>query len=189
MVEACRPLAGEVVLVLVPRHMERRDAVVGELSGLGGLEVVQRSRMEEGGARSRFTGAGLPVLLLDTTGELASMYAVADVVFVGKSLPPNRGGQNMVVPAAAGVALVVGPHTENFPGVMDILREAGAVIEVCDAAELALRVAELVGAVDMRAEQGGRAREVVRAQRGVTARTLDLLQPLIEADDCCGAGG
>jgi 3-deoxy-D-manno-octulosonic-acid transferase len=176
--EACLPFADEVLLVLVPRHMERRDEVLADLAPLGGLDVVQRSRMVSGGERSRASGTGLPVLLLDSTGELASMYAVADVVFVGKSLPPNHGGQNMIEPASFGVPLVTGPNTENFPGVMAQFREADAIYEVADPAALTRQIELLLKSVELRQKRGAQARDVVVAQRGATARTLDLLMPL-----------
>ncbi len=175
LVEACRAYAGAVQLVLVPRHMERRDEVLGQLHRMAGVDIVQRSCMLSGGARSAVTGEGMPVLLLDSTGELARMYAVADLVFVGKSLPPNTGGQNMIEPACFSAPLITGPHTENFPGVMEQFRQADAIREVADADGLKSAVVELLNSAEMRRVLGRKARTVVESQRGATERTLDLL--------------
>ncbi len=113
-------------LVLVPRHAERRDAVV-ELICARGLTYVQRSkgRLPAGAERP-------DVLLADTTGELRHLYAIASVVFVGKSLT-QHGGQNPIEPAACARPVVVGPNMENFRDVVEDFLAAGAVIQVRNA--------------------------------------------------------
>ncbi|HPR83877.1 MAG TPA: 3-deoxy-D-manno-octulosonic acid transferase, partial [Pontiellaceae bacterium] len=100
----------ELFLVLVPRHAERRDAVVKTLEAQN-LSFVLRSNCRPGGPTGR-----PDVLVVDTTGELMSFYAAADVVFVGKSLC-EHGGQNPIEPALFGKPVIVGPNMENFPAV------------------------------------------------------------------------
>ncbi len=94
------------VMVLAPRHPERFDHVAG-LVGARNLPLVRRSNWS---ARDALAGS---VFLLDSVGELASIYAVADVAFVGGSLVPV-GGHNILEPAQHGVAVMTGPHTNNF---------------------------------------------------------------------------
>ena len=93
-------------LVIAPRHVERRSAIVESLGTLG-LSIMLRS---EG------TASPDGLLLLDTTGELSRWYPLATIVFVGKCLPcsVNRGGQNMIEPLQGGTSVLIGPHTGNF---------------------------------------------------------------------------
>jgi len=149
-------------LILAPRHAERGDEVESAL-GERGLKVMRRSR-----AGSNSDGlAGRPdVVLVDTTGELMSFYACADVIFIGKSLT-NHGGQNIIEPAVFGKAVVVGPNMENFPDVMGDFMEVGALVQVKDAAELERALGRLLDDAEERAALGERARQVVEAKRGV----------------------
>ena len=180
LVKACRAArnraSGPVALMLVPRHMERGDEVARELASLH-MPVVRRSRME--GDAPAVADGDLPVVLVDTTGEMRHCYAVADVVFVGKSLDPHHGGQNMIEPALFRKPVICGPHTENFPGVMADLRAAQAVIEVADGDELISTVAALVADQAARGRAGALSGDAVAARSGVitrsVARVLDLL--------------
>ena len=169
---AARQAAPDLRLVLVPRHMERGDAVERELASAG-FRCLRRSRMKAG----RETQAPGPdsILMVDTTGELFALYALADLVFVGKTLEPNVGGQNMIEPASFGKAVLCGPHTENFAAVMDLFRADGAIREVADAAALRQAVGELAADPVQRAALGERARRVVEAQRGALARTAQVI--------------
>ena len=173
-------------LVLVPRHAERAPEVAEELRAAG-FSVLRRSEASgsEAAASTPSGGDGAPaeppVLLVDTTGELFALYAMADLVFVGKSLPPNEGGQNMIEPAALGRATIVGPHTENFVPVMERLRAAGALCEVQDSEALAAAVARLLGDSAERAALGERARAAVSASRGALARTVEAVRAVLNA--------
>ncbi len=116
------------------------------------------------------------VFLLDSIGELASLYAVATIAFVGGSLVP-RGGHNILEPAQHGVPIVIGPHYENFRDIIAIFKRAEAV-RIVDAEHLG---AEFLTLLQNHAERSGpsslgqRAAEVVRAQAGATQRTLQAL--------------
>ena len=159
-IAAWRKMRG-VFLMLVPRKPERFDVVAGKLDAAG-IGYVRRSRLDE-------QGKGTPgVLLLDSIGELGGLFGLADCVFMGGTLAA-RGGHNILEPALFGKAVIVGPHMENFAGVAEEFRAAGAVVEVGGAEELADAVERVL------ADDGGvgaRARECAEARRGATARAV-----------------
>jgi 3-deoxy-D-manno-octulosonic-acid transferase len=155
--------------VLVPRHAERGDEVEELLRGKG-LPYVRRTRMPEAPLLEP------PVLLLaDTTGELAGYYMLADIVFVGKSLAGNHGGQNPVEPAALGKAILTGTHMENFPSVMEDLLQAQAIRVVSDYKALAEATGELLADPGQRAAMGARAAAVVASRRGAMSRSAGMI--------------
>jgi 3-deoxy-D-manno-octulosonic-acid transferase len=129
--------------------------------------------------RSAWNGEALNggVLLLDTIGELAALYALADVAFVGGSLVP-RGGHNIIEPAQYGVATVVGNHTENFRDIVSLFQRDDAV-RIVGPAELPLVLMDLLANDAEREALGQRAAETMRTQMGATARTADALQELL----------
>lgn len=155
----------ELFLVLVPRHAERRDAVVKMLEAQN-LSFVLRSNCRPGDLTRR-----PDVLVVDTTGELMSFYAASDVVFVGKSLC-EHGGQNPIEPALFGKAVVVGPNMENFPSVMDDFMSAQALRQVRDSQELERAIGELLADLSVRAQLGDAARNVVESNRGVIEKMV-----------------
>lgn len=160
-------------LVLVPRQKERFDEVAALLRRTG-LPFLRRSEAPAGGP---------PVVLVDTIGELAAVWGLADVAFVGGSLDGRRGGQNMIEPAAYGAAVVFGPHVWNFRDTADRLVRAGGAVQVGDAAGLEAAVRRLLGDAQERARLGGAGRDFVLRQQGATARTLDLLDRLLPAEE------
>ena len=158
----------KLFLVLVPRHVERSPEVVNLLNEKG-VSFVRRSELE------LFDGNVCPdLLLVDTTGELRSFYAHADIVFVGKSLT-EEGGQNPIEPALAGAAVVVGPNMDNFPAVMNEMLESNAVLQVATAEELELVVERLAGDEAERSALGARASAVILRNQGTIERTVELL--------------
>lgn len=155
-------------LIVVPRHVERRDEVMACFDEQG-LSYVRRSQTEE------FHGLEKPDLLfVDTTGELSNFYSVADIIFVGKSLK-EHGGQNPIEPAMYGKAVVVGPNMENFPAVMPIFLKKDAIAQVNDFNGLEQTVAGLLANSKKRIEMGDRARNVVEENRGAIERTVGLI--------------
>ncbi len=164
------PARPDLRLVLIPRHFERGDAVVSEIERAG-FRCIRRSRLT---AETAPDAAGRAVLLVDTTGEMMGFYGNADIVFVGKSLH-EHGAQNMIEPCLCGAATVVGPHTENFRPVMSDLLEAGAIIQVHDAAALAEEIVRLAGDADARKALGRRAITAVERRRGVISRCVELI--------------
>ncbi len=157
------------VMLLAPRHPERFDAVVALLQSLN----MPFSR------RSLWAGEPLAggVFLVDTIGELASLYALADVAFVGGSLVP-RGGHNIIEPAQHGVAIVTGNHTENFRDIVGLFQRRDAV-RIVGLSELPLTLMHLLANDAERRDLGRRAQETMRSQTGATARTLSALGTLL----------
>ena len=160
-----------LVLVLVPRHAERRDKVLSAIADRG-LSVVRRT------APKSVTSVPPDVLLVDTTGELRSFYACADVIFVGKSLF-EHGGQNIIEPALCGKPIVVGPNMENFAAVTKDFLAAGALVQVRDAASLHDAIRTLLSDSAKRASLGEKAQRLVREKAGAVRKTLDLLFPIV----------
>jgi 3-deoxy-D-manno-octulosonic-acid transferase len=154
-------------LIVVPRHIERAGEIARELSALG-LRVARRSAP---------AAAPCDVLLVDTTGELREWYALATVVFVGKSLPGISavGGQNPAEPAALGKALVAGPHMENFAALVALLASERALATVADADALLPCLRQLLVSPADRNAMGRRARAALDRHAHSTARTAALL--------------
>ncbi len=161
-------------LVLVPRKPERFDEVA-ELVKEMGHDLIRRSRpMLEAGQRvGAASGGPEPVVLVDTLGELRHAYALADVVFVGRSLVDlgaSQHGSDMIEPAALGKPVAVGRYTTNFAGAVSALKSAGGVAEVADEAQLAEVLAGWLADESGRRAVGGRAAAAVAEGRGATAR-------------------
>jgi 3-deoxy-D-manno-octulosonic-acid transferase len=157
------------VMILAPRHPERFEAVAA-LLGQMGISAHKRS-----GWQGEPLAGG--VLLVDTIGELAALYGLADVAFVGGSLVP-RGGHNIIEPAQHGVAIVTGNHTENFRDIVGLFQSRDAV-RVVGLAELPLALMHLLEKDTERMALGRRAKETILSQMGATSRTLDALQTLL----------
>ena len=168
--------APDALLLLVPRHPERFQSVA-DLLGRRGFRYERRTT--SGGLGP--TGELPPeaqVLLVDTVGELAAMYAAVDVAFVGGSLVPV-GGHNLLEPAALGVPVITGPHQANTKEIAQLLLQSGGALEVADAAGLAAVVRRLFGDSTERQRVGACGRRVVDANRGSVARVLELVEPIL----------
>jgi 3-deoxy-D-manno-octulosonic-acid transferase len=170
---ASRPVHPNLRLILVPRHKERFDEVARLIESRG-LPLVRRSGRATGITSSP---SRPPVLLLDTLGELAACWGLADVAFVGGSLG-NRGGQNMIEPAGYGAAILFGPNTQNFRDVVELLLAEDAARVVRDPTDLAQALGESLAAPDRAKAAGSRAQKLVLAQQGATGRTVELLAGL-----------
>jgi 3-deoxy-D-manno-octulosonic-acid transferase len=168
----------EALLLLAPRKLEHfaEAAVLIEQSG---WPVVRRSALSlnDGappGILRATPGRRGSVLLLDTLGELASLYRLADAVFVGGSLVP-AGGHNPLEPAAFGKAPVFGPSMENFRDVAAEFLRAASAVQVSSGAELGAAWIALLEDNRRRNEMGEQARALVQRHRGATAATLEQL--------------
>ena len=159
----------DLVLVLAPRHPERVEEVLALVLARG-WRAVRRSTLP-GAARS----ARPPVIVLDTVGELAQIYTVADAVFVGGSLVP-RGGHNLLEPAMRRKPVLVGPHTDNFREAAALLVDAGAAVVVTDAASLSSELKALLSDPAVAAKRGEAGAEAVAARHGAVAATLELVE-------------
>ena len=162
-------------LVLVPRHTDRFEQVASWLRQQGET-VVRRSQPP---ARCP-AGLSPSVILVDTVGELAAVWGLADVAFVGGSLIGGRGGQNMMEPAAFGASVLFGPHTENFRETVEQLLARQGARQVADAADLADAVIDDLNDPENAAARGAAGRAYVLAQNGAALRTLGELDRLVE---------
>ncbi len=168
-------------LVLVPRHAERFDRVAEWLEQRGET-VLRRSRLDDAaGDRPPGPAGRPPVILIDTIGELGAVWGLADVAFVGGSLLPGRGGQNMMEPAAFGASVMFGPHTANFRDTVDQLLRHDAARRVADADALARGLLADLEDPEAAAARGAAGRHLVLAQHGAAGRTLAELDRLVES--------
>ena len=164
-------------LVLVPRHAERFEKVAAWLAREGEM-VVRRSLKNAAGAIAK--GQPPAVILIDTLGDLSAVWGLADVAFVGGSLMPGRGGQNMMEPAAFGAAVLFGPYTDNFRETVEQLLVRGGARRVSDARDLSLALLDDLNDPEAAAARGAAGRTYVLAQNGAAERTLCELDRLIE---------
>jgi 3-deoxy-D-manno-octulosonic-acid transferase len=160
-------------LVLVPRHPERFDEVAN-LIAEAGFACRRRSQ-------SRNETSGSPIILGDSMGELRLWYALADVVFVGRTLldlGPRQHGSDMIEPAALAKPTIVGPFTGNFDQPMNCLVTADAIRTVQTGDQLAEQVQKLLADPAAASALGERARQVVLDQRGATERHAQIIAEL-----------
>ena len=158
----------DALLVLAPRHPDRSDDVRAMIEQAG----LAHQPVEE------VVDADTGVVLVDRIGVLLSCYAAAPAAFVGGSLV-DIGGHNLLEPAAFGKAVIAGPHLHQQADSARALREAGALIEVSNADELAQAVGSIWSDPQRALEYGRAALEVVENGRGSVRRTLRLINPLI----------
>ena len=168
-------------LILVPRHVERAAAILADLRPLGlrielrsRLSTRNQSRVRETGKAKPETNASPDALLVDTTGELRDWYALATVVFIGKSLT-STGGQNPVEPVLAGKPVVFGPHMENFTQIVTRWLAADAAVQIRDTTGLRTQLARLLADAPRRETLAQRALAIATLHAGATRRTAELL--------------
>jgi len=159
----------KAVMMLAPRHPERFMEVAALVEQLG-------FRMWR---RSLWSGEALTggVFLVDSIGELAALYSLATVAFVGGSLVP-RGGHNILEPALYGVPVVTGNHYDNFRDVVNFFASRNAV-RIVGVADLPLVFLELIESVGERTTLGQNARAAFESQRGATGRTISSVLHLL----------
>ena len=165
-----------LTMVLAPRHPERFAAVAAVLNS----STISWTKRSDWKGRSVDSIARLhpgQIILLNTIGELASVYSLAALAFVGGSLVP-AGGHNPLEPAQFGVPIVVGPHYENFRAITEDLRAHGAV-RIALRENLADVLIDLLGNRDDAQAMGARARRVFEQQAGATARSIDALRAVL----------
>ena len=168
-----------VRLMIAPRHPERFKEVASviEKSGLSWSRRTDQPKPSDRDAT---------VILLDTIGELPATYQLAQIVFVGGSII-DKGGHNVLEPAASGTAIVTGAHTHNFHAIVALMNEANALVQLpplegCPAAdEIAHVFAKLLADPSERAELGRRAKQLVTDNQGATDKTMKLIAPLLSS--------
>ncbi len=155
-------------LLLVPRHAERRDAVLKLLES-SGLNYHQRS------VKGPQAPEGTIIHLGDTTGELRQLTRAADLAFTGKSLPPHDGGQTPIECAAAGVPVIYGPHMTNFKSICQGLEKNGAAVKCADAEEVLKEILSLARDRNSLTKKSAAGVAWHKSNQGATERTLHKL--------------
>ncbi|MBF0510777.1 MAG: 3-deoxy-D-manno-octulosonic acid transferase [Candidatus Omnitrophica bacterium] len=172
-------------LMIAPRHIERVPQIV-DLVGRFGFRAVRFSSLELDSCLSRNDKKEngddhdkiKEILIIDTIGQLRSLYALADLVFVGKSLC-GFGGQNVIEPAFYGKAIVIGPRYENFRDIVDCFKEAGAIVQVEDVPAFKTTVFNLSQDVSKREQLGKAAQGVITANQGAVGRCLEIIKKIM----------
>ena len=144
-------------LVIAPRHVERAPQI---------KELITRRGLKD-------------VTVIDTIGQLRSLYAKASLVFVGKSLCVG-GGQNIIEPAFYGKAIVIGPKVENFKDIVDCFKQGNAIVQVEDAHAFEIAVRDLCADASKRETLGVAAKKVIAANQGATGRILERLAEFLK---------
>lgn len=164
------------IMILAPRHPERFEKVAALISSKG-FDLQRRSLWNP----PQPIRSG--IFLLDSVGELAAIYELADIAFVGGSLVPV-GGHNILEPAQHGAAILVGPHTFNFREIVSIFEqgsaEQGGAVKTVTSESLCPEFLSLLGSSDERQRMGRLAEELFARHAGATRRTLKALAPLLQ---------
>jgi len=174
---AARTQEPRLRLLLAPRHLDRLDEIE---------ESLRKRKLlswRRSWGRLPTQGSHAAVLILDTIGELARMYAVATVVFVGGSLVPI-GGHNVLEPAAHLKPILFGPHMHNFHQIAAALLEAGGALQVQSPETLANSVSALLHSPERCRSLGKAAQRVLQANQGAIERTVELIAPLLKERGC-----
>ncbi len=150
-----------LLLVIAPRHPQRFDAVAEKLTRAG-ISFVRRTALPSAQSDAR-------VLLLDSIGELASLFERATVVFMGGTLA-SRGGHNILEPAFFAKPVIAGPHMENFAAIAQEFTDQRALLRIANADDLAAAVASLLDDPARAHSVGAKARELAMSKRGVVER-------------------
>jgi 3-deoxy-D-manno-octulosonic-acid transferase len=170
-IRATRPAA---LLIIAPRKPERFDEVE-RLARRSGWAVARRTELPVD------TDPRHDVVILDTIGELAQLFQVGTVVFVGGSLV-DAGGHNILEPAVFGKPILFGPYMQNFAEIARAFVDNGAAIQVADGRALETSLLELLDDPVRRASLGAAARALVEANRGARGRTLAVIAQLLQPE-------
>jgi len=162
----------ELRLVLAPRHAER-GAAIRDMCDRMGLRAVTRTQLAAATAPLR-NGSAPDVLIVNSTGELRSLYKRVTLAFVGKSLR-GQGGQNFIEAARVSTPIVIGPNMQNFEVITREFLSRQAVVQVSDEFELANCLHDLFASDKLRRELGDRARATVEAKLNAAQRTAEVL--------------
>jgi 3-deoxy-D-manno-octulosonic-acid transferase len=167
-------------LILAPRKPEQFYNAAAIIAASGRKLLRRRDLVLNGAGKTAFPEAA-QVLLLDSLGELAALYRLADAVFVGGSLVPG-GGHNILEPAAFSKVPIYGPSMENFRDMAGMFLAAGAAIQVKTPEELGAAWGGLLREPGRAAHMGACARELVDRNRGATERVLERIERIVDSD-------
>lgn len=162
----------ELKLLIVPRHAERGGEIASILQTLG----ISFKRKTD---KSNSDAMAVDCLLADTTGEMISLMAVADIVIMGKSFAGHDEGHNLIEPALLKKPIITGTVLRNFRFVLNALKEADALITVENDDKLESEIERLVLDENLRKELGEKANKTVEQHKGVTEKTIQILEKLL----------
>ncbi len=171
-----KDLFDDILLILVPRHVERTPEIEKEINERG-LKWVRRSAMAK-----EVDPSNVDIILGDTTGELTTFYSVGTVVFVGKSLSEG-GGQNFIEPAMLGKPVVVGPRLSNFPLIAEDFKKNGAFVVVKDSEELYKEILRLFSDREARSKLSRQASALVKSRGGAVTDIVNRILLLLKVEN------
>ena len=158
----------DLILILAPRRIERINEVVALLQKKN-LSFARRSSLE----------ISEPVILLDTMGELAKVYSLGQMAFIGKSLIEPGGGHSLIEPLSHGVAVLHGPHIENIGHVADEAHTNGLAFTVHNAEEIVKTVHSLLRHKERRMELAEKAKKLIEDQQGASKKMAETIQNVL----------
>ncbi len=164
-------------LILAPRQPHRSDRVVSLVESRG-IRCLKRSDLSVGLTEARSSDRRPEVFILDSIGEIAYLYQLADVVFVGGSLVA-AGGHNLIEAAYLAKPILFGPHMENFREISDSFLDSYASLQVRSGTELTDRIRDLLKDPATRSWLGRNARKVVRDNQGALQRTVEFVRQYV----------
>ncbi|MFW6035948.1 MAG: 3-deoxy-D-manno-octulosonic acid transferase [Halothermotrichaceae bacterium] len=167
-----RQIFKDIIMIIAPRHI-KRSAEIADCYSKAGIKTVLRTEIEQ--------REDEPVIILNTIGELAKIYSIADLVFIGGSLI-EIGGHNILEPAAHGKLVFFGPHMFNFKESTRLLMEQDAAIQVEDLDELIDRLKEFLANPELIREYSEHIKKVIKNNKGASRRTVDLLAEVLRRD-------
>jgi len=170
--EKLREKNPEAALIIVPRHPER-GADIAKLVSSRGFIPRQRSKKE------KFDNPETQIFILDTVGELARLYTIAKIVYVGKSLLKPGGGQNMIEPVGLGLPVIYGKYTGNFRGIADVLASHGGAKIVTDENDLTNTVIDLWNDPEKAAQMVIKGQNYILSQQGTTHKNINTILSLL----------
>lgn len=177
------------LLVLAPRHPERFGDVISassEFPTLTATELLAQGSRAPAWSAFAAPDAAPGIIVLNTIGDLASVYGIADVAFVGGSLAP-KGGHNPLEPARFGVPVIMGPSCENFRDIVENMRAADGIRIVHDEHELAATLTNLLRRPEDARALGELGRKVFQREGGATARSIEALMRLLNVSEARAA--
>lgn len=173
------------ILILAPRHPARFSEAAAMLETQE-VSYLRRTDLAESEAQRVNQVREAQALLLDSIGELGSLFQIADLVFMGGTLVPT-GGHNLIEPAFWGKAIILGPHMENFREAADLFNRDGAAVQISSSNELGEACSALLANPAALAQLGEKARHILEKQSGATRRTLDGIAPWLDSKEATRA--
>ena len=158
----------DAILIIAPRHLDRLPEIEDILKRYN-LSFIRKTIIKKGEASSKYH-----VILLDTIGELSTLYSIASVVFVGGSLVPV-GGHNILEPALYKKPILFGPYMHNFREIAEGFKNRGAAIEVADSDEMAKEIINILNNPDIGTKLGERGFSVIVENKGALEKSIGLI--------------